>query len=153
VIARALLAFALTAIVGGCAVPDVAPYQAILDELPAPDGWELGLSKAITPHTEPNCGGLFGDCPRAFRYYIARGTGADIYAAAKSMVTGSGFEVDQEIRPSCNADPPRTPACGLTASRDSAFLQVSIFNPGEDPDDVGISANDAFQVRLIAKPK
>lgn len=153
VMTRALLAIALTAALTGCAVADVARYQAVLDDFAVPDGWELALTKSVTPDTTPNCGGLFGDCPRAYRYYLAPGAGADIYAAAKAMVTNAGFELDQEIRPTCDGDPPRTPACGIIASRDSDLLQVSVFNAGEDPDDVGVAANDRMQVRLIAKPK
>jgi hypothetical protein len=141
-------------LVATCGVPDVARYQAILDELAVPPTWDLALSKVITPDTEPNCGGLFGDCPRAFLYYLVDAeTGADAYAEAKAMITTAGFEVDQEIRPTCDADPPRTPACGMSASKDSDFLQVSLFNPGEDPDNVGVADPNRMQVRLIAKPK
>lgn len=151
-ITRALLAIALTVALTGCAVADVARYQAVLDDFAVPDGWELVLTKVVTPDTRPSCGGLPGNCPRAFRYYLASGAGADIYAAAKARVTSAGFELDLEIRPTCDADPPRTPACGITASRDSDLLQVNIYNAGEDPDNVGVTADDRMQVRLIAKP-
>lgn len=152
-VTRALLAIALTVALTGCAFANVARYQAILDDLAAPDGWELVLTKVVTRDTKPNCGSLFGDCPRALRYYLASGAGADIYAAAKAMVTNTGFEIDQETRPTCDAVPPRTPACGIIASRDSDLLQVNIYNAGEDPDDVGVAATDRMQVRLISKSK
>lgn len=143
-------------LVFGCVapVPDAAQYEAVLDELAIPADWDLALSKVIAPDTEPNCGGLFGDCPRAFRYYLVDGeTGSDAYVNAKAMVIAAGFEVEQEVRPNCDADPPRTPACGFSASRDSNGLQVSLFNPGKDPDNVGVAGPDRMQVRLITKPK
>lgn len=149
-----ILTIVISTILSGCApVPDVARFQATLDALVVPDGWELALSRIVTPATQPNCGGLFGDCPRAYRYYLADGTGGDVYAAARAMTIGAGFTLDQEIRPSCDAEPARTPACSFTASRDSELLQVSIFNPGEDPDNVGVAASDGMRVRVIAKPK
>ena len=130
----------------------VARYQAVLDDFAVPDGWELMLTRSVTPDSTPSCGGLFGECPRAIRYYLASGAGADIYAAAKARVTSAGFELDLEIRPTCDADPPRTPACGITASRESDLLQVDIYNAGEDPDNFGVTAADRMQVRLIAQP-
>ena len=145
---------AVLAVACVASVPDAAHYQAVLHDLAVPPAWDLALSKVITPDTEPNCGGLFGDCPRAFRYYLVDGeTGSDAYAEAKAMVIAAGFEVEQEFRPNCDADPPRTPACGFSASRDSDGLQVSLFNPGEDPDNVGVADPDRMQVRLITKPK
>ncbi len=87
----------------------------------------------ITPETEPKCGQVFGDCPRAFRYFLAPDDAPSVYAAAKAIVQAAGFVIEEETRPHCNADPPRTPACGLIAIRDKTQVQVRPSIPGRTP--------------------
>lgn len=152
-IRKYLVPIAVVFIVLGCTSVDPARYVAILDELAVPTTWELAQTRVVTPDTDPGCSSLMGSCPRAIQYFLSDVAGADAYADAMEMLSGSGFEVELEISPGCDEDPHRTPACGIFATRGSDLVQVSLFNPGEDPDNVGVAETDRMQIRLVAEPK
>ncbi len=69
------------------------------------------------------CGPGLRDCPAAHRYYYVSGEPADAYPAAKRMLLDAGFE----------------------ATRDSDAIDVYVYEPGRDPNELGI-ARDGFSI-------
>jgi len=136
-----------------CGGPDPARYVAILDELAVPGTWELVRTEVVTPETENGCSTLMGSCPRVARYYLVDADASDAYAEAKQAVTAAGLEIDQEVSPLCNDSPPRSPACSLVAIRVSDLVQVSLWDQGEDPANLGVAEEGRTLIRVMAQPK
>ena len=73
----------------------------------------------------------------------------DAFPAAKQILTAAGLTVEREFDPDCKA-PSSVPACALDARRDADGLLVTIYNPGDDFDGVGIARGDRTLIRIIA---
>lgn len=145
------MAFAVAALVFGCGGgPDAAHYEAVLDELEVPAAWELVHTQMRAPGTEDDCSTLFPSCPSVARFYLVDGEPIDAYPVAKQVVLDAGFELDEEIGPDCNL-PPGGAACVFYAVRGKDFIRVSILNPGDDLDGLGIAEPDRTTVRMTAE--
>lgn len=146
------IAAAAFVVVAGCSGPTASHYQAVLDEMNVPAGWELARETVKTPDGPNACASLLPGCPSVTRYYLVAGTPAAAYPAAKQLITEGGFTVDQEFDPACDA-PPSAAACAIRASRGDEGLLVSLYNPGDDFDNIGVAVPDRSLVRIIAAQK
>jgi len=135
-----------------CGGPDPARFEAVLDQLAIPAGWELVHTEVATPDTEDGCSTLFPSCPRVVRYYLVDGEPIDALPEAKETVTAAGFQIEEELGPQCDI-PPSSAACVLVAVRDSDLLQVDLYNPGEDTEGLGLADEGRTLIRLTAQPK
>jgi hypothetical protein len=133
----------------GCGGPDAAHYNAVLDELAIPADWELAAATVSEPGFTDGCASFVPGCPRVTRYYLAPGVPIDAFPAASQMLATAGFAVVQEFDPECDA-PSSTTACAIRAARDDDGLLVSIYNPGDDFDAMGIARDDRTLIRIIA---
>jgi hypothetical protein len=80
------------------------------------------------------------------------GKPVDAYPVAKQILIGAGFGIDEELGPACDL-PPSSAACVLVAARDSDLLQVSVFNPGDDFEGLGIAKEGRSLIRILAERK
>jgi hypothetical protein len=117
--------------IAGCGGPDASHYQAVLDELAVPAGWELAHEAVKAPGGSDPCASLLPECPSVTRYYLVPGSPVDAYPGAKRMVTDAGFKIDLDTGPACDA-PPGSSACALAGARDDDLIRVSIYKPGSD---------------------
>lgn len=135
-----------------CGGPDPARFEAVLDELAVPGTWELVRTEVVTPETENGCSTLMGSCPRVVRYYLVDGEPIDALPEAKQTVTAAGFQIEQELGQQCDLSDRQ--ACILGAVKESDFLQVILYDPGEDDGEVqGLAEAGRTLIRVIAQPK
>lgn len=125
------LVLASAVVLAGCYMgPGVDHYAGILDTLDIPADWEFVATERRGPGEEFQCEPLWnGTCPGAARWYALSGDVTAALQAAREMVEGSGFSVDEVLRPACDG-PPSGSACTLFASRDADRISLSIFPPG-----------------------
>ena len=148
---KRLLTVLVAVFVLGCGGPDAAHYEAVLDELSIPASWELARTVVNAPGGLEDCVPGFGPCPSVFRYYLVAGDPIDAYPEAKQMVVAAGFSIDPEYYPQCEGG--GMPACAFVAVRDSDALTVGLFDPGRDPEALGIAKEGFSLIRIIADQK
>ena len=135
-----------------CGGPDPAHFEAVLDELNIPATWELVRTEIVTPETENGCSTLMGSCPRVHRYYLVDGQPIDALPEAKETVIAAGFQIEDELGPQCDLSDRQ--ACVLAAVKESDFLEVTLYDPGEDDGNVqGLAEAGRTLIRVIAQPK
>lgn len=155
----------LVVILAACSSgPDVSHYTAVLNGLKIPAGWELihttirrpgGPHREIQPgrpSDEIQCDATFGACPTVTRYYLVAGRPVDAFPKGKQVIVDAGFQVASEFGPNCRLLP-SSPACGLTAVRDSDLIDMTLYNPGDDFDGVGVAARGRSLIRIVAEGK
>lgn len=155
----------LVVILAACSSgPDVSHYTAVLDGLKIPAGWELihttirrpgGPDREIQPgqpSDEIQCDATFGPCPTVTRYYLVAGRPVDAFPKGKQVIVDAGFQVASEFGPNCELLP-SSPGCGLTAVRDSDLIDMTLYNPGDDFDGVGVAAQGRSLIRIVAEGK
>jgi hypothetical protein len=145
------LVAALTAllVLSACAAPD--RYQAVLEGLNVPDGWELATTHVTGSGGDEDCAFFLPDCPRVARYYLGPARPADAYDEAQQMIAAADFNLDEEFTADCSGRVGE-PACSLVASQGSDEIQVVVYNPGDD-DGLGIAQPDRSTIRVTAQSK
>jgi hypothetical protein len=141
VIRRHLAAVVLAVLVVGCGRPDLSHYQAVLDELVVPAGWEQAREAIKAPDGPDPCASLLPECPSVTRYYLVLGTAVDAYPSVKQMVTDAGFGLDLDTGPACDL-PPGSNACALAGTRGDDKIRVTIYKPGSDVTELGTTPAD-----------
>jgi hypothetical protein len=76
--------------------PDAAHYEAVIDGLAIPTDWELARTIVKAPGGLDDCAPIFPGCPSVARYYLVPGKPVGTYPVAKQILTGAGFEIEQE---------------------------------------------------------
>jgi hypothetical protein len=157
--ARRLLAIVITILVVACSGPDAAHYEAVLDGLHLPAGWELvhttimrsgGPDTRIDPsRSQDDIACDIGHCPSVARYYLVEGKPADAYPEARQSAIDAGFEIGRETGPKCDL-PPGGDACDLNATKGSDELLITLYKPGDGSDGVGVADAGKFVIRIIA---
>ncbi len=135
--------------------PGADHYAAVLDELSVPSGWELVHTTVREPGgAEWQCDLVINpDCPSVHRFYLTNTPAADAYHAAIAMATDAGFIVKNETRPTCTSKLPWSPQCLFFATKAYNELAVNVFNPGDDPYNLGIADPSRILVELRANKK
>jgi hypothetical protein len=64
----------------------------------------------------------------------------------------AGFKITDEFSPKCDALPDAA-ACAIAAVTDSDFVQVCVFNPGDDTEGLGIAREGRTLIRVMASRK
>lgn len=139
----ALLVALLATLVYSCG-PDTSHYEAVLDQLHIPGGWDLVHTSTTGRFDCP----LAGACPSVARYYLTSGQPIDAYAPARQMLLDAGFQIDIEDAKPCQQV--GGPACLVSAVKESDWVQVMVNNPGEDLDGLGLARGGEVLVRLEA---
>jgi hypothetical protein len=151
-----VVALAITALMARCANgPGASHYGAVLDELTIPAGWELADTVVSEPGGKVPCETILGSCPAVLRYYLVSGQPAGAFSEIKEMVTDAGFELTEVLEPGCPGLRANDRlACYLIAIRGPDLLNIHVYKPGIDPDELGIAREGHFVVllRTYAKP-
>jgi hypothetical protein len=149
---KVILALAFALLVVGCGRPSVDYYRSILDELPIPAGWDLATETVRAPGTATTCATILPGCPAVARYFLSDGLPTDVFPVARQLITEAGFSIYLESTTGCKS-PPESPACFVFGTRGDDELSINLYNPGNDPDSVGVASDDRTMLRVTASPK
>jgi hypothetical protein len=138
-------------IAAGCQAQDPARFVSILDELRVPQSWEVVTTMIHSTDSADGCTPGVIACPWVARYFLTEQTPAEAQPDAKEALIQTGFKIDEEVAPECDL-PPGGAACSLIASRAPDMIQLSLYSPGIDPDNVGVSDPERSLIRVIAQP-
>ena len=149
-----LLAMLVAVLVVACSGPNAAHYEAVLDELSIPAGWELVHTTVRAPGGEIDCAPILTSyCPSVARYYLVdAGAAIDAYRKAKQLLIDAGSEIQDEFLPTCDTSTSGA-ACTVVAALDSDIVEVAVHNPGDDTDGLGIAQKGRSIVRVTARGK
>jgi hypothetical protein len=101
---------------------------AIVDELDAPEGWQMAETVVRAPHQEIACHpGLSNECPAAIRSFFVEADMDGAYLEAKALISDAGFSITDEAAAGCTSGSSTGPPCGFFADRGSDQLYVGIF--------------------------
>jgi hypothetical protein len=84
------------------------------------------------------------------RYYSVPGELPDLYQQARAAVVQSGFADVQDTSPNCDLIT-NAARCSIAAASADVRIEVYIFGPGEDPDQVGVGVLEQPTVRITAR--
>lgn len=144
----ALLGVLLMACASG---PPASHYVDLLDELRIPAGWELAHTTVWEPFGEFDCNALVDHCPAVDRYYLVGGLPADAYPGVRQMTIEAGMEIEQEHDPGCPGLRGNDRlACYLITVRGSDLVYLRLYEPGVDPNELGIARPRHFVIQLSA---
>jgi hypothetical protein len=143
---------------------DQAHYAALLDKIVIPSEWQLVHTTTQRPggpdhevsadrtSDDIDCAPLVVSCPAVIRSYLAPGTPIALLPVAKKILTDAGYSIDQVIGPNCEGRAGGA-ACSIESLEGTDHISVYIYNPGDAPQDFGVSRPDHFIVVLSAEPK
>ena len=138
----------LMAIVPACARgPGSAYYADLLESLAVPIEWEPAHTARLD-----SCFAV-SHCPRAHRYYFVSGSPEEHYNAAKQLLTDAGYEIDLDFAPSCDPDYSGGYigwACTVHSRKGDDFLSFHLYEPGRDPNNLGIAREGVSMAELRA---
>jgi hypothetical protein len=118
-----------------------------MDAIAFPSSWEFGkttIKDGCSPLGDPYC-------PSVTRYVLAGEDLVSVYAEARAAVAAAGFGQIQDISPHCDGVA-GGPSCGLFAQKNGARLDLNVYAPGQDVDQLGLAAADQATVRVIIRP-
>jgi hypothetical protein len=139
----------LALVVVGCGGRDLAPYQAAIDELGLPPTWHIAQTTTKSQGGQSGCVELInGTCPSVTRYYVVVGALADVLQTANIAVAAEGFGGIEVTHPACDVVS-SGPPCYLTGTKGELAIDVNVYRPGDDVDQLGLSRPDAAIVRII----
>jgi hypothetical protein len=151
--AKQLLAVALAMLLVGCG-PGADHYEAVLDELSIPAGWDLAHVTVRAPGGEIDCAAILTSyCPSVARYYLVDvGAAIDAYRKAKQLLLDAGLEIQDEFLPTCDTSTSGA-ACTVVAALDSDVVEVAVYSLGDDTEGLGIAQKGRSIVRVTARGK
>jgi hypothetical protein len=145
---RALLpVLAVAILVAGCGA-GASHYAAVLDSIQFPAGWQLVHTASKDGIAECT---IAPNCPYVTRWYLVEGQPIDALASAKQAVTTAGFTIDHVSGPKC--DFAGGPACLFEAYKDQDALQITLENPGDDEDGLGLAQQGKTLIRVMSYGK
>lgn len=153
-VVRALVALVIVATLAGCwghTGPGAAYYAELLASLEVPAGWELAHTREREGMFGPNaCGPGDSTCPGAHRYYHVEGFPLEGYPVARQAVVDGGFEITRENEAACDPQRQGAGSCRLVARRGSDAVEVLLYEPGRDVDDLGIGREGLYVIEVRA---
>jgi hypothetical protein len=130
----------------------VDPYREALDGLAFPADWHAVKTVARGDGGDAGCVRLADFmCPSVTRYYGAAGGLVAVHDEARSTAEQAGFAVTEDTSPNCDFNTVAA-RCAFVATKGPVRLEVYVFDPGVDPDRVGVGTPGQPTVRIIALP-
>jgi len=143
------LAVALAVLLMGCGAQDPAPYLATLDGLSLPPSWEVASTEVESQDGSNGCIEAVNlHCPSVTRYLLVSGELTDVLDQVKAALGEGSFRDIEVHSPACDSTL-SGPRCSMTGTKEGMVIQVNIYPPGEDVDQLGLSRLDLAMVRLI----
>ena len=140
---------AIALLVLGCGGRDPSPYVATLDSLTLPQAWQVAQTSVKAQGAANGCVELInGQCPSVTRYFLVARQPTDALQDAKAAIAAQGFGDVEVTHPACDVVS-SGPPCYLTARTGDIAIEVNVYRPGEDVDQLGLSKPDETIVRMI----
>lgn len=141
-------AIAIALLVLACGGRDPAPYVETLDGLDLPSTWQVAQTTVQSQGGQDGCvEALNARCPTVTRYFLVSGELTNVLEQAQIALAGQGFANIEVVDPECDSTL-SGPKCVLTAAKEGMSIQVNIYPPGEDVDQLGLSKPDLATVRI-----
>ena len=133
----------------GCGGRDPAPYLATLDNLTLPSTWQVAQTTVNAQGASNGCVELVnGQCPSVTRYFLVAGEPSEALRDANAAVAAQGFGDMEVTHPACDVVS-SGPPCYLTATNGDMAIDVNVYRPGDDVDQLGLSKPNETIVRMI----